>query len=134
MESTHAERGQSGTPTTGAAEATYATYTWNFGDGTARLAASRPARPRVTTPWLSPCAASEFHSYQYGGTYTVTLTVTDVGGNVASYSDTVTVAGPPPPPPPAPVRARRGWSRAAPAGSGAGPAARSSPPHRQPPL
>ena len=29
----------------------------------------------------------------------MTLTVTDVGGNNASYSDTVSVAGPPPPPP-----------------------------------
>ena len=39
-----------------------------------------PGAPACEEPWLSPCAASVFHSYQYGGTYEVTLTVTDVGG------------------------------------------------------
>jgi len=84
---------------TGAVEKNFATYTWSFGDGSAPVVGFAPGAPACETPWLSPCAASEFHSYQYGGTYTVTLTVTDVGGNNASYSDTVSVAGPPPPPP-----------------------------------
>jgi hypothetical protein len=48
-------------------------------------------------PWLSPCAASAFHSYAYGGKYQVTLTVTDVGGNVSTTTHQVVVAGPPPP-------------------------------------
>jgi hypothetical protein len=38
-----------------------------------------------------------FHSYQYGGTYNVNLTVTDSGGNVGSFSKSITVIGPPPP-------------------------------------
>jgi hypothetical protein len=86
---------------------TYATYTWNFGDGTPTVSGYAPGAPVCSAPWLSPCAASEFHSYQYGGTYTVTLTVTDVGGNTTSYSQPLTVVGPPPPS----------------AGSGAGPGA-----------
>ena len=30
-----------------------------------------PGAPPCEAPWLSPCAASVFHSYQYGGTYKV---------------------------------------------------------------
>jgi PKD domain len=59
-------------------------YTWNFGDG---------------TTVSGPNDASEFHSYQYGGTYTVTLTVVDSGGNTNSTIRQITVVGPPPPPP-----------------------------------
>ena len=62
----------------------YATYTWDFGDGSPTVSGYAPGAPVCTTPWLSPCAASAFHSYQYGGTYTVTLTVTDVGGHTTS--------------------------------------------------
>ncbi len=82
--------------------------------GTAPLKskALSPAPPTCEAPWLSPCAASTFHSYQYGGTYSVTLTVTDVDGNKTSVTHEVTVVGPPPPAP------------AGTAGSGSAPAAR----------
>jgi PKD domain len=75
---------------------TYATYAWSFGDGGGATGYA-PGAPICEAPWLSPCAASVFHSYTYGGTYTVTLTVTDVAGNVASVSHEVTVDGPAPP-------------------------------------
>ncbi len=88
---------------------TYATYTWNFGDGslpvTGYAPGQAPGNPPATlceAPWLAPCAASTFHSYKYGGTYEVTLSVTDVGGNTATTSQTITVIGPPPPTPPVP--------------------------------
>jgi uncharacterized membrane protein YgcG len=60
-------------------------YKWNFGDGTA--------------PESGANAGSVFHSFTYGGTYEVTLTVTDGGGNIASVANRVTVDGPPPPTP-----------------------------------
>ncbi len=82
---------------TGVPQATYATYKWNFGDGTPEVSGYAPGAPLCETPWLKPCAASVLHSYQYGGTYTVTLTVTDVGGDVRSVQHEVTVVGPPPP-------------------------------------
>jgi len=56
-------------------------YKWEFGDGTTLSGAAD---------------ASEFHSYKYGGVYTVTLTVTDSGGNIESTSREITVVGPPP--------------------------------------
>lgn len=83
-------------PDGGAAAANYATYRWELGDGTV-IEGYAPGAPVCESPWLSPCAASVFHTYAYGGTYTVTLTVTDVGGNVASVSHEVTVDGPPAP-------------------------------------
>jgi hypothetical protein len=76
---------------------TYATFSWNFGDGSPEVKGFAPGAPPCEEPWLSPCAASAFHSYQYGGTYKVTLTVTDVGGNVGKISHDVSVNGPPPP-------------------------------------
>jgi PKD domain len=82
---------------TGTPQPNYATYSWNFGDGSPVVGGYAPGAPACEVPWLSPCAASIFHSYQYGGTYTVTLTVTDTGGNVASTSHEVTVDGPPAP-------------------------------------
>jgi hypothetical protein len=86
----------------------YATYTWNFGDGSAPVVGYAPGAPLVNSPgvspcgapqWEAPCAASIYHSYKYGGTYEVTLTVTDVGENMASFKAPVTVLGPPEPKP-----------------------------------
>jgi hypothetical protein len=83
---------------------TYATYTWNFGDGTPTVSGYAPGQapgdPPATLceePWLPPCAGSTFHSYKYGGVYEVTLTVTDVGGNTATSVQKITVVGPPAP-------------------------------------
>jgi hypothetical protein len=84
---------------TGPPTKTYATFSWNFGDGTAEVKGFAPGAPLCEQPWLSPCAASVFHSYQYGGHYTVTLTATDVAGNTAHVTHEVTVLGPPAPPP-----------------------------------
>ncbi len=84
---------------------TYPTFTWDFGDGTPTVSGYAPGGGETTPsfcdePWLNPCAASVFHSYQYGGVYNVTLTVTDVAGNTTSYTHAITVDGPPPPTPP----------------------------------
>jgi hypothetical protein len=93
---------------TGEPHTGYATYTWEFGDGSAPVAGYAPGAPLVNSPgvspcgaaqWEAPCAASAYHSYKYGGTYEVKLTVTDAGGNVASVKEPVTVVGPPEPKP-----------------------------------
>ncbi|HEY2142340.1 MAG TPA: hypothetical protein VGG98_09815 [Solirubrobacteraceae bacterium] len=84
---------------------TYPKFTWDFGDGTPKVSGYAPGAATVNSPgaspcaapWLSPCAASTFHAYQYGGTYQVTLSVTDVGGNTGEITKPVTVVGPPPP-------------------------------------
>jgi hypothetical protein len=100
---------------------TYPIYTWNFGDGSPTVTGYAPGQaglnsPSATpcqAPWLSPCAASTFHEYPYGGTYNVTLSVKDVGGNEASVTNPVTVVGPGPPASPS-----GGGSSAAVQGSG----------------
>jgi hypothetical protein len=51
-------------------------YRWNFGDGTTAV------------------GPSVVHTYATGGNYTVTLTVTDRGGNTDSLTQTVSVLGP----------------------------------------
>ncbi len=92
----------------GEEEVNYPLYTWNFGDGTPTVTGYAPGSPTLNSPsaftcnspWLEPCGASTFHSFQYGGTYKVTLTVADVGANTTSVSHEVTVDGPPPPAPP----------------------------------
>jgi hypothetical protein len=94
----------------GAAQENYATYKWNFGDGSPEVTGYAPGAPSMNSPatspcaepWLTPCAASTFHSYQSGGTYNVTLTINDVGGNTASITRPITVVGSAPPSPPAP--------------------------------
>jgi len=53
-------------------------YKWNFGDGTTAEGTN---------------TASEFHSYAQGGTYNVTLTVTDSSGNSNSFTKPITVVG-----------------------------------------
>ena len=103
-------------PGGGSPASNYATYEWNFGDGTV-LKGYAPGAPACTTPWLSPCAASAFHAYTYGGTYTVTLTVVDVGGNVQQTSHEITVVGPAPPVP-APAPGAAGSGSTPPGGSG----------------
>ena len=62
-------------------------YVWSFGDGAGAV---------------GPTAR---HTYSGAGTYRVTLTVTDRGGNVRTLARSITVPGksvqaPPPPPPP----------------------------------
>jgi hypothetical protein len=60
-------------------------YQWSFGDGTVRT------------------GASVVHQFPKGGSYTVTLSVTDRGGYTASVSQQIAVngaGGQPPPPPP----------------------------------
>lgn len=85
------------------------TYSWNFGDGT----------PDVP-------AASAVHAYPYGGTYTITLTVTDQAGNVAAAQHQITVAGPSAPAPPSSGGSGSGSGGAS--GSGATPAPTSTAP------
>lgn len=107
-------------PPSGEPTPTYPVFTWDFGDGSPTVSGFAPGAPSQNSPntspcespWLTPCAGAAFHSYQYGGDYSVTLTVKDVAGNVASLTQDVTVDGPAPPAPPSPG--------ATPGGSGSG--------------
>lgn len=86
--------------TSGSPQANYAVYTWNFGDGTPTVTGWAPGTPpcgQEHSRYVEPCAGSVFHTYEYGGTYEVTLSVRDVGGNTTSYTQTVDVSGPPRP-------------------------------------
>ncbi len=104
----------------GQPDANYATYKWSFGDGSPEVTGYAPGAPVCSGSWLSPCAASVFHSYTYGGTYTATLTVTDVGGNTEKTSQSITVVGPPPPSPtPSPGTGGSGSSSSSSATAGA---------------
>jgi hypothetical protein len=84
----------------GSQQADYATYTWNFGDGTPTVTGYAPGSPPCETPWLTPCAGTVLHSYEYGGAYEVTLTVHDIAGDSASVSHVINVSGPSRPAPP----------------------------------
>ena len=106
--------GPSGPPST-----TYATFTWNFGDGT-EASGYAPGSPACEAPWLSPCAGSVFHAYTYGGNYPVTLTITDVAGDKTSLTETVTVAGPAAPSAGGPPASPGSSSGSSGSGSGAG--------------
>jgi hypothetical protein len=81
--------GPSGPPTK-----TYANFTWNFGDGT-EASGYAPGSPVCEAPWLSPCAGSVFHTYAHGGSYQVTLKITDVAGYSTTATEPLTVVGPP---------------------------------------
>ena len=120
-------------PSAGERQTTYPTYTWNFGDGTPEVTGFAPGAPSLNSPeaapceapWLLPCAGSTYHSYQYGGTYEVTLTVKDTGNNVASITKSIVVAGPPPPSPeppapPSPGKETTGGSSSSSSGGSAG--------------
>jgi hypothetical protein len=96
----------------------FATYLWNFGDGSPEVSGYAPGAPVCAAPWLSPCAGSVFHAYQYGGTYNVTLTVTDVSGNKSGFTRQITVVGPPPPSPAAAATTQSTQSTQTGAGSG----------------
>ena len=112
---------------------TEAKFTWNFGDpedpgnevsGYAPGAPSEetPSGPLCEAGWLSPCAASESHVYRYKGTYTVTLTIEDLAGNIGEVARTVTVVGGPerPSPPPSPTAPVTSTSTTSAASAGAG--------------
>jgi hypothetical protein len=85
---------------------------WSFGDGTGtevncegRVPTNGYAPQECTgtsgTNITNPVASTQ-HLYTYGGTYTVSLTIVDYGGNTATVTHDVSVSGPAPPAPPAP--------------------------------
>jgi PKD repeat protein len=84
-------------------------YNWSFGDGTGTEV---NCESRVPTNGFGPeeCTgasgtgapnpvASTTHTYTYGGTYDVKLTIADYGGNTTSVLHPITVVGPAPPAP-----------------------------------
>ncbi len=88
-------------------------YNWSFGDGTGtevncetRVPTNGFAPQECTgtsgTNLTNPVASTQ-HVYTYGGTYNVSLTIADYGGNTATVSHEVTVSGPARPTPPAPT-------------------------------
>jgi len=94
--------------TESAASLGVAKYQWSFGDGTT---AEVNCGAQTPTEGFAPSecdaasgtgnpnpVASVVHRYQYGGSYEVTLTLTDDGGHTASVTHSVVVEGPAPPP------------------------------------
>jgi hypothetical protein len=87
----------------GTPEATYAKYTWTYrktpaksGEVTPETKIGEgfaPGAPACETPWLTPCAASEYYTFPAPGDYEVTLHVRDVGGNESSVTHGVEVSG-----------------------------------------
>jgi hypothetical protein len=77
---------------------TYATMTWDFGDGSAPVTGYAPGTPPCSSPWLSPCAGTEFHTYAAGGEYVVSLTVKDTAGHESTLRTPIHVIGPAPAP------------------------------------
>jgi PKD repeat protein len=87
-------------------------YIWNFGDGTGtevnceKRVPTNGYPPQECTSTsgtnLTNPVASTSHVYTYGGSYTVSLTVTDDAGNTASVEHTLKVSGPAPPVTPSP--------------------------------
>jgi hypothetical protein len=123
MESVVTQNAGDAFPAAGPPQPNYASYTWNFGDGTPTVTGYAPGAPACEEPWLSPCAASAFHAYTYGGTYPVTLTIADVGGHTASTTSSVTVNGPAPPSPVVPGSSPGGSGSVASAGASPAPGA-----------
>ncbi len=79
-------------------------YRWSFGDG---ASTEINCGTRTPTEGFAPtqcdgaagvgspnAVGSVTHTYLYGGTYDVTLTITDDGGHISTVSEKVTVAGP----------------------------------------
>ena len=58
------------------------------------LLVPRPTSPGASATAPAPTGPSAVHSYAHGGTYTVTLKVTDRGGNIATATQQVVVLGP----------------------------------------
>jgi hypothetical protein len=71
----------------------YAKLTWNFGDETPEVTGYAPGSPACEGTWSKECAESVFHTYQYAGTYNVSLTVLDVGGHPKTVTHPLTVVG-----------------------------------------
>ncbi|MHB8491611.1 MAG: hypothetical protein ACYDA6_05265 [Solirubrobacteraceae bacterium] len=83
----------------------YAQFTWSFtykgaSEPEKVITGSAPGAPGCSAPWVPSCAGSVFYSFLYGGTYYVTLTITDTGGHKASVTHEVIVQGTPRPVPP----------------------------------
>ncbi len=72
-------------------------YQWNFNDGSPAAVITCTTGGVSPTPVTDnpgvPCDPSAFHAFSTPGTYPVTLTVTDYGGNTQSVTQAVKVLG-----------------------------------------
>ncbi len=69
-----------------------AVFSWNFGDencGDANAEVSGPGYSAANP--AAPLCASVFHTYQYAGTFNVTLTVTNAAGDTETVTNPITV-------------------------------------------